>query len=229
MISLDLGDLERVPVRRPAGPARRRRRHRAARGARRARAPARPHAHRRRAARWPRCRSTPGWAGCSSRPTATAACARCWSSPPRCRSRTRASGPTEQRQAADAKHARFADDGSDFLAFLNLWSYLAEQRAELSGNRFRRLCARSSCTTCASASGRTCTPSSARPRRNAGMTLNDVAPADADRIHIAVLAGLLVAASGLREARDARSTSAPAAPSSRSSPARRWPRSRRAG
>ena len=71
--------------------------------------------------------------------------------------------PTEQRQAADEKHARFAADGSDFLAFLNLWHYLAEQREALSGNRFRRLCARSSCTTCASASGRTCTPSCAPP------------------------------------------------------------------
>ena len=58
--------------------------------------------------------------------------------------------PTEQRQAADARHARFAGEftaggrtldagGSDFLALLNLWRYLGEQRAALSGNRFRRL------------------------------------------------------------------------------------------
>ena len=29
--------------------------------------------------------------------------------------------PAEQRQAADAQHARFDQDGSDFLAFLKLW------------------------------------------------------------------------------------------------------------
>src|SRR3954452_8140177 len=56
--------------------------------------------------------------------------------------------PAEQRQAADEKHARFAGewtaggstldaDGSDFLAFVNLWRYVAEQREALSGNRFR--------------------------------------------------------------------------------------------
>ena len=48
--------------------------------------------------------------------------------------------PAEQRQAADAKHARFFDqDGSDFLAFLKLWEYVQEQRAALTGNRFRKL------------------------------------------------------------------------------------------
>ena len=47
--------------------------------------------------------------------------------------------PTEQRQAADARHARFDQDGSDFLAFLKLWEYVQEQRAALTGNRFRKL------------------------------------------------------------------------------------------
>ena len=48
--------------------------------------------------------------------------------------------PAEFQQAADEKHARFAVDGSDFLAFLRLWDYLKEQRKELSSNRFRRMC-----------------------------------------------------------------------------------------
>src|SRR5690606_26337520 len=48
--------------------------------------------------------------------------------------------PTEFQQAADEKHARFAVEGSDFLAFLRLWDYLKEQRRELSSSRFRRLC-----------------------------------------------------------------------------------------
>ncbi|WP_067656308.1 ATP-dependent RNA helicase HrpA [Nocardia harenae] len=48
--------------------------------------------------------------------------------------------PVEQQQAADAKHARFVVEGSDFLAFLKLWDHLGEQRKSLSGNQFRRMC-----------------------------------------------------------------------------------------
>ncbi|MBY6185144.1 ATP-dependent RNA helicase HrpA [Marinobacter hydrocarbonoclasticus] len=48
--------------------------------------------------------------------------------------------PIERQQAADEKHNRFADKGSDFIAFLNLWDYLKEQQKALSGNQFRRQC-----------------------------------------------------------------------------------------
>ncbi|WP_084104224.1 ATP-dependent RNA helicase HrpA [Demequina sp. NBRC 110056] len=48
--------------------------------------------------------------------------------------------PAEHREAADALHRRFADPTSDLLAYLNLWEYLREQRRDLSGNAFRRLC-----------------------------------------------------------------------------------------
>jgi ATP-dependent helicase HrpA len=48
--------------------------------------------------------------------------------------------PTEKLAAARAKHARFADDSSDFLAWLNLWRHLREQQNELSSAAFRRLC-----------------------------------------------------------------------------------------
>ncbi len=48
--------------------------------------------------------------------------------------------PADRRQAADAKHARFADADSDFVAYLNLWRYLREQRTALSSSAFRRLC-----------------------------------------------------------------------------------------
>jgi ATP-dependent RNA helicase HrpA len=50
--------------------------------------------------------------------------------------------PAETREAADAMHARFAEPGSDFLAFLTLWDYLHERQKELSGSAFRRLCRR---------------------------------------------------------------------------------------
>jgi ATP-dependent helicase HrpA len=48
--------------------------------------------------------------------------------------------PTDARQAATEKHARFADPTSDFLAYLNLWRYLAEQQRALSSSGFRRMC-----------------------------------------------------------------------------------------
>lgn len=48
--------------------------------------------------------------------------------------------PAEHQQAADEKHARFAVENSDFLAYIELWKYLREQRDELSSNQFRRMC-----------------------------------------------------------------------------------------
>jgi len=50
--------------------------------------------------------------------------------------------PTDAREAADAMHRRFAEPGSDFLAFLTLWDYLREQQRQLSSSAFRRLCRR---------------------------------------------------------------------------------------
>jgi ATP-dependent helicase HrpA len=50
--------------------------------------------------------------------------------------------PADARDAADAMHRRFAEPGSDFLAFVTLWDYLREQQRELSGSAFRRMCRR---------------------------------------------------------------------------------------
>lgn len=48
--------------------------------------------------------------------------------------------PADREDAARQKHARFADEDSDFVSYLNLWRYLRDQRKELSGNAFRRMC-----------------------------------------------------------------------------------------
>ena len=48
--------------------------------------------------------------------------------------------PAEKTAQADQLHARFADEDSDFLAYLNLWRYLREQQRELSSNQFRKRC-----------------------------------------------------------------------------------------
>ncbi len=53
-----------------------------------------------------------------------------------------ASGVGGAREAALQQHARFAVPGSDFLSYLLLWDYLAEQQRELSSSAFRRLCRR---------------------------------------------------------------------------------------
>ncbi|MFA5708094.1 MAG: ATP-dependent RNA helicase HrpA [Mycolicibacterium sp.] len=48
--------------------------------------------------------------------------------------------PADREEAARQKHARFADENSDFVTYLNLWNYLGEQRKARSGNAFRRMC-----------------------------------------------------------------------------------------
>ncbi len=48
--------------------------------------------------------------------------------------------PADAQQQADEKHRRFADPTSDFLSLLKLWDYLREQQRELSGSAFRRMC-----------------------------------------------------------------------------------------
>ena len=50
--------------------------------------------------------------------------------------------PTELQAQADQAHARFRDETSDFLTWLNLWRYLREQQRELSSSAFRRMCKR---------------------------------------------------------------------------------------
>ena len=50
--------------------------------------------------------------------------------------------PADVRAEADAMHARFVDDTSDFLSFLLLWDYINEQQAALSSSQLRKLCHR---------------------------------------------------------------------------------------
>ena len=50
--------------------------------------------------------------------------------------------PADVRAEADAMHARFVDDTSDFSSFLLLWDYINEQQAALSSSQLRRMCHR---------------------------------------------------------------------------------------
>ncbi|MFI5616226.1 ATP-dependent RNA helicase HrpA [Streptomyces sp. NPDC051567] len=48
--------------------------------------------------------------------------------------------PSDKQTQADQNHARFKDETSDFLAFLNMWRYVREQQKERGSSSFRRMC-----------------------------------------------------------------------------------------
>ncbi|WP_329339306.1 ATP-dependent RNA helicase HrpA [Streptomyces sp. NBC_01352] len=48
--------------------------------------------------------------------------------------------PADKQTQADQQHARFRDETSDFLAYLNLWRYIREQQKERGSSSFRRMC-----------------------------------------------------------------------------------------
>lgn len=48
--------------------------------------------------------------------------------------------PADKKQAADEQHRRFWDEDSDFIALVNLWRYVEEQRQDLTQNQFRKRC-----------------------------------------------------------------------------------------
>ena len=50
--------------------------------------------------------------------------------------------PLDKQQQAAELHNRFAEPGSDLLAWLNLWKHVQEQQKALSSSAFRRMCKR---------------------------------------------------------------------------------------
>ena len=48
--------------------------------------------------------------------------------------------PVEHRARADQLHARFRDPRSDFISWLNLWRHLKEKQKEMGSSAFRRMC-----------------------------------------------------------------------------------------
>ena len=98
--------------------------------------------------------------------------------------------PADKQQAADAMHARFADPGSDFAAFLNLWRYLGEQQTALSSNQFRRTCKAEFLHYLRIREWQDLHGQLRSITRDLGLTPN-ATPADASSINTALLAGLL--------------------------------------
>jgi ATP-dependent helicase HrpA len=100
--------------------------------------------------------------------------------------------PADSRERADELHRRFADRGSDFLTWLNLWRYLHERQAELSSNQFRRLCRAELLNYLRVREWQDLHGQLRAAAREVGIKLNRAEPEpDADRVHTALLAGLL--------------------------------------
>ncbi len=81
-------------------------------------------------------------------------------------------------------------DGSDIAAIHRLWTYLRHQRHELSGNAFRRMCRAEYLHFLRVREWQDLHSQLREACREAGLHRNDAA-ADLDRVHTAVLAGLL--------------------------------------
>jgi len=98
--------------------------------------------------------------------------------------------PVDKEQAAAEKHARFADPDSDFLTYLNLWNYLQAKQKELSSNQFRKLCRAEFLNYLRVREWQDIEAQLRQVARSIGVRLNSV-PADPERIHMSLLAGLL--------------------------------------
>jgi ATP-dependent helicase HrpA len=100
--------------------------------------------------------------------------------------------PSEREEAAREKHARFSDEHSDFMSYLNLWRYLREQRKSLSGNAFRRMCRSEFLHYLRIREWQDLVGQLRSIARDLGI-VEDASeePADPDRVHAALLAGLL--------------------------------------
>jgi ATP-dependent helicase HrpA len=98
--------------------------------------------------------------------------------------------PADRQQQADASHARFADPDSDFVAYLNLWRHLKEQQKALSSNQFRRLCRTEFLNYLRVREWQDIHFQLRQVARTLDLSLNST-PAEAQPIHVSLLAGLL--------------------------------------
>src|SRR6266700_4164084 len=98
--------------------------------------------------------------------------------------------PADAQQAADDKHRRFADEDSDFVAYLNLWDYLAERQRELSSSAFRRLCRADFLNYLRVREWQDLRGQLQRLAGDLGVTVSSTS-AERSRVHVSLLAGLL--------------------------------------
>lgn len=123
--------------------------------------------------------------------------------------------PVEEREKADLSHSRFADPTSDLLTYLNLWQYLKDQQRDLSGSAFRRMCRSEHLNYLRIREWQDVVTQLRELAKPLGIVMNAPRQAaesdglqlewDGDRIHVAILAGLL-SQIGMQEATEVAAT-----------------------
>ncbi|RUO31699.1 ATP-dependent RNA helicase HrpA [Aliidiomarina sedimenti] len=98
--------------------------------------------------------------------------------------------PADAKQKSDEKHSRFHHPQSDFMAFLNLWNYLQEQRKALSSSQFRKLCKQEFIHYLRVREWQDLYTQLRQTVRELSLPINDEA-ADTDQVHQAMITGLL--------------------------------------
>ncbi|MEW2808235.1 ATP-dependent RNA helicase HrpA [Streptomyces massasporeus] len=109
--------------------------------------------------------------------------------------------PAEKQAQADQQHARFKDETSDFLAYLNLWRYLREQQKERGSSSFRRMCKQEYLNFLRIREWQDIYTQLRTVAKQMGIHLNEDDAPD-DRIHLSLLAGLL-SHIGMKDVKDA--------------------------
>ncbi|MCS0601562.1 ATP-dependent RNA helicase HrpA [Streptomyces sp. LP11] len=98
--------------------------------------------------------------------------------------------PAEKQAQADQQHARFKDETSDFLAYLNLWRYVREQQKERGSSSFRRMCKQEYLNFLRIREWQDIYVQLRTVAKQMGIHLAEE-DAPADRVHVSLLAGLL--------------------------------------
>ncbi|MFE0544179.1 ATP-dependent RNA helicase HrpA [Streptomyces sp. NPDC058891] len=98
--------------------------------------------------------------------------------------------PADKQTQADQQHARFRDETSDFLAYLNLWRYIREQQKERGSSSFRRMCKQEYLNFLRIREWQDIYTQLRTVAKQMDIHL-DEQDAPADRIHVSLLAGLL--------------------------------------
>ncbi|MFD1662700.1 ATP-dependent RNA helicase HrpA [Streptomyces caeni] len=111
--------------------------------------------------------------------------------------------PADKQTQADQLHARFKDESSDFLAYLNLWRYIREQQKERGSSSFRRMCKQEFLNFLRIREWQDIYAQLRTVAKQMGIHLNEQ-DAPADRIHVSLLAGLLshIGMKDVKESRD---------------------------
>ncbi|TWV53451.1 ATP-dependent RNA helicase HrpA [Streptomyces misionensis] len=98
--------------------------------------------------------------------------------------------PADKQAQADQQHARFKDETSDFLAYLNLWRYIREQQKERGSSSFRRMCKQEYLNFLRIREWQDIYTQLRTVAKQMGIHLAEE-DAPADRVHVSLLAGLL--------------------------------------